>query len=70
MGEKNVYMRVNTPVLRAIRVFAGKLQTEQGRSFSDAETLKEFIRQKDPDLYKRLQEFETEEQPSEERESE
>jgi hypothetical protein len=67
MGEKNVYMRVNTPILRTLRAFAGQLQSQTGHSLSDAESLREFIRLKDSVLYEKLLEYEAEDRDGETR---
>ena len=61
MADKRCFMRVNVPVLKTVRVFAGQLQGETGVSHTDAEALCEFIKRNDSALHERLLGFEAEE---------
>jgi len=57
MGEKNVYMRTSEDTRRLVRIFAGEIQMETGKSVSDNDALAELFKRYRPDLMDRLEDI-------------
>lgn len=56
MGERDVYVRTKESTQKLVRIFAGEVQMETGRTVSDNNAIMELFRRYRPDLIDKLKE--------------
>lgn len=53
-GQKNVYMRIKAETQELVRIFAGELQAETKKRFTDNDVVMELFKRVRPDLVERV----------------